>query len=215
MAGGHSVGSISKLYQDAQFINDESVEWNRLVGVVYAAVNALTSTWEGEARSEYVTKVNDAQPDMVSLANLINGLAANLGSVSNMYKVTEQGGDPRQAERIEPQTFTVTDMIKGSGENDSNFDPNQCNEKSTEIRESASKLSGILTDVRNSIDSINLNYSSDFGDQLKSYLEKSAEKCEEHIQAMDSFGKYLVDEVAPKYAYIDSAIDEMNDTTVQ
>ena len=214
MSGGHEVGSISKLHQDAQFINDESVEWNRLVGVVYAAINALTTTWEGEARSTYVTKVNDAQPDLIELANLLNGLSATLGTVSNMYRVTEEGGDPRQAERMEPQKFTITDMIKGSGGNDSNFDPNECNERSSEIRESASKLSSILLEVKNSIDSINSNYSSEFGNLTKNYLEKASEECEEHIKAIDAFGKYLVEEVAPKYSYIDSATEEMSESTI-
>lgn len=207
---GHVVGSISKLHQDAQFINQESIEWNKLVATVYEAINSLTSTWEGEARSEYVTKVNDAQPELVGIANLMNGLAANLESVSNMYKITEEGGDPRQAEIIDPKKFSLTDMVSGVGGNDSSFDSNECESKSSEIIDAATKLSSILENVRSSIDSINSNYTSDFGIQLKRYLDGTSEKCEEHIRAIKAFGNYLVDVVAPKYSYIDSAIDEMN-----
>ena len=88
---GHTVNSIAQLYNDSDFINEQSEEWNKEVTYVYTTVAELKTSWAGEFSKSYTDAVEKVQPDLVDFANHLSRLSSTLGTVSNMYKAVEAG----------------------------------------------------------------------------------------------------------------------------
>lgn len=203
----HGVESIAKLYDDSDFINDQTIEWGKQVKNVYTTIAELKQSWAGEFSKKYTDAVEEVQPDLLKFASDLSVLAATLGTASNMYKALEAGNPVGSAEELDANKFYETDAGTASTDKEVTFDPDRCREKAQLLNEAAEAIERIIEDVGDRIVSINKNYYSPKGTELIHTIEKMKNDAPNYINAIKECADCLVNVVAPQYAAIENYVD--------
>ena len=203
----HTVGNIAQLYNDSDYINEQSLAWGEQVKNVYNTIAELKESWAGQFSKQYTDAVEAAQPDLVDFAKKLSLLASTLATVSNMYKALEAGNSVGAAEEVDANKFYETDTGMASTENEVTFDPDQCKEKAQLLNTAAEIIERILEEVGDRITSINANYASPNGTELVSKIQYMQGVGPDYVKAIRDCADCLVNTVAPQYAAIENYAD--------
>ncbi len=203
----HSVDNIAKLYDDSDFINEQTIEWGKQVKNIYTTVAELKQSWAGEFSRKYTDAVEEVQPDLLKFASDLSVLASTLGTVANMYKALEAGNPVGSAVELDANQFYETDAGRSSTDKEVTFDPGRCREKAQLLNEAADAIERIIEDVGDRIESINENYSSPKGKELIGTIQKMKNDAPDYVKAIKECADCLINVVAPQYASIENYID--------
>ncbi len=203
----HSVDNIAKLYDDSDFINEQTLEWGKQVNNVYTTIAELKLSWAGSFSRKYTDAVEKVQPDLLKFASDLSILASTLGTVANMYKALEAGNPVGSAVELDANKFYETDAGRASTDKEVTFDPGRCREKAQLLNEAADAIERIIEDVGDRIESINENYSSPKGKELIGTIQKMKNDAPDYVKAIKECADCLINVVAPQYASIENYID--------
>ena len=203
----HGVRSIAQLYNDSEYINEQSVAWGEQVKNIYTTIAELKESWAGEFSKQYTDAVEAAQPDLVEFASNLSILAATLATASNMYKALEAGSSVGSAQEVDANKFSETDTGRASTDNEVTFDPDQCREKASLLNTAADKIDSIIEEVGDRIHSINDNYYSPNGTELINKVQHMRDVAPDYVKSIRECADCLVNVVAPQYEAIEKYVD--------
>ena len=203
----HGVRSIAQLYNDSDYINEQSVAWGEQVKNIYTTIAELKESWAGEFSKQYTDAVEAAQPDLIQFASDLSVMAATLATASNMYKALEAGMPVGSADEVDANKFSETDTGMASTDNEVTFDPDQCKEKAQLLSVAADRIDGIIEEVGERIVSINDNYYSPNGTELVHKVQHMRDVAPDYVKSIRECADCLVNVVAPQYAAIETYVD--------
>ena len=82
--------SPQKLIATAGEFSTEGSTMNALVSQMINIVTSMSSTWEGEASTAYITKFKSLESDIQMLNKMIQEHVNDLEQMANLYSSTEQ-----------------------------------------------------------------------------------------------------------------------------
>lgn len=203
------VESISQLFSDSDYVNEQSREWNHQVEVVYTTIAELKRSWAGSLSKQYTDDVESYQQQLTDFGTMLSFLAATLSTVANRYRALEQGQSPSSAQVVEGSVFNLVDTGAASTEYEMTFNPDECKQKASTILTAGTSINGIIDEIGDKIVSINNNYSSPKGTEVINTMAKMKEIAPDFVESINKFANCLTDVVAPAYESVENTNDIM------